>query len=170
MLWQWLFLSLFLLNMIFIWSLNKYSWCRLLGLTLIGLIPFITVFFEQPRFDLDYFWWRIAGIAAILLGWAIAGWAKLTFWQAGLWPFDLPKKVITSGPYQYVRHPLYLGLVFFIVGWWWLWAAVYSFYIGMFMLALIWINAYWEEKMIMEKKFGAEYRQYKKHTGMFWIK
>ena len=85
-------------------------------------------------------------------------------------PYALPKKVITTGPYHFVRHPLYLGLVFFIVGWWWVWSAVYSFYIGMFMLLLIWVNAFWEEKTIMEKQFGSEYKEYKKHAGMFWIK
>ena len=166
MLLQWIIVLLFALNLLSIWLtviINKCAWYRPIGLIIMSVMPLLTVFFGQPRFDLDYFWWRIVGVAAILLGVAIAGWAKLTLWK-------LSDKLVTSGPYQYVRHPLYLGLVFFIVGWWWLWAAVYSFYIGMFILMLIWINAYWEEKMVMEKRFGDEYKQYKKHTGMFWIK
>jgi protein-S-isoprenylcysteine O-methyltransferase Ste14 len=170
MLWQWLFLGLFLLNLMILWLLNRFAWVRLLGLMFMALIPFATVFFDQPRFDLDYYWWRVAGVIAILLGCGIIGWAKLTFWKAGMWPTDLPKKLVTSGPYQYVRHPLYLGLVFFIVGWWWVWSAVYSFYFGMGMLIMLWINAYWEEKKIMEPQFGDEYKGYKKDTGMFWIK
>ena len=60
--------------------------------------------------------------------------------------------------------------LFVFVGWWWVWAAVYSFYFGMFILALIWLQAYLEEKFILEKQFGDQYRGYKQQTGMFWIK
>ncbi|MDD5383143.1 MAG: isoprenylcysteine carboxylmethyltransferase family protein, partial [Candidatus Margulisbacteria bacterium] len=114
--------------------------------------------------------WRVAGLIFIALGVAIASWAKLEFFRAGMLPFDLPKRLVTSGPYRFVRHPQFLGYIFVIVGWWWVWAAVYSFYFGMFILALIWVQAYLEEKSIMSKTFGEEYRQYIKRTGMFWIK
>ena len=76
----------------------------------------------------------------------------------------------TDGPFAFVRHPVYLGLVFIFVGWWWAWAAVYAFYFGMFILALIWINAYLEEKIILMKAFGQKYSEYKQQTGMFWVK
>lgn len=65
---------------------------------------------------------------------------------------------------------MYLGLIFVWVGWWWVWAAVYSFYFGMFILALAWIQGYLEEKLVLEKKFGDKYREYRRQTGMFWVK
>ena len=159
--------------MVLIWLTvltKKFEWFRGLGVLIFTLIPFLTVFFEQPHFELDFFWWRIAGIAAIIVGVGIAGWARLEFKKFGMWAKDIPGKLIASGPYQYVRHPQYLGLVFIWVGWWWVWAAVYAFYFGMFILALTWIEAYLEEKFILEKLFGDQYREYKHHTGMFWIK
>lgn len=91
--------------------------------------------------------------------------------DAGIRNLDIvPDKFITSGPYQFVRHPLYLGMIFACVGWWWVFSAIYSFYFGMIILALIWIEAYLEEKYSLVKIFGEKYIEYRRHTGMFWIK
>jgi protein-S-isoprenylcysteine O-methyltransferase Ste14 len=60
--------------------------------------------------------------------------------------------------------------MFVLVGWWWVFAAVYSFYFGMLVLALLWLQGYFEEKLVLEKKYGSVYLAYKQQTGMFWIK
>lgn len=170
---QILLIGLFVVNMVLIWltvPTKKFEWYRATGVLIFAIIPFLSVFFEQPRFELDFFWWRIAGGIAVVLGFGIAGWARLELKRAGMWANDIPNKLITTGPYQYVRHPQYLGLVFIWVGWWWGWAAVYAFYFGVFILALTWIEAYLEEKFILERSFGDQFREYRKHAGMFWIK
>lgn len=162
---QLIFIVLFVLNMASIWStafLKKCEWYRMPGFMVFSIIPLLTVFFEQPHFELDHFWWRIAGVAALVLGLGIMIWSRFNF--------NLQQEVKTAGPYQYVRHPQYLGLVFIWVGWWWIWAMVYAFYFGMAFLVLTWIEAYLEEKLILEKQFGDKYREYKRHAGMFWIK
>jgi protein-S-isoprenylcysteine O-methyltransferase Ste14 len=164
--WQIVIVVLCALNLLSIWStvwLDRCRWYRPLGYLVMAILPFLSVFPNQPHFDLDYFWWKIAGGVAIVLGVLILGWALVEFSK---------KKgaLFTSGPYLYVRHPQYLGLVFILVGWWWLWAAVYGFYFGMIILALIWLQGYLEEKLILEKQFGQAYLDYKKLTGMFWIK
>lgn len=161
---QLVLIALFILNMILIWLTvltKKFEWYRIPGILIFSLVPFSTVFFAQPRFELDFFWWRIAGIAAIVVGFGIMGWARVVF---------SPQALVTSGPYQFIRHPQYLGLIFMWMGWWWIWVAVYAFYFGMFILALTWIQAYLEEKFILEKKFGDQYLEYRHQTGMFWIK
>ena len=152
------FVLIFALNMLL---LNQFKWYRWPGSFVFALLPFVTVFFSQPRFELDYFWWRIAGVIAITLGVALIVWAKRHFKEGTL---------ITSGPYQHLRHPIYLGLIFIFLGWWWIWAGVYSFYFGMFILGLIWIQGYLEEKFVLEKQFGKKFREYWSTTGMFWIK
>jgi len=170
---QWLFVGLFALNMLLCWITvltKKLKLYEYLAAVIFVVLPLITVLFEQPRFELDFFWWRIVGVVAILVGLALSLWARLTFIRAGVVFSVLPQKLVTSGPYKFVRHPQYLGLVFIWVGWWWVWAAVYAFYFGMFILALTWIEAYLEEKILFEKEFGGQYREYKRHTGMFWIK
>jgi protein-S-isoprenylcysteine O-methyltransferase Ste14 len=155
---------LFALNLLLGWLAHfkkNFSWYRLPGWAIMVVLPLITVLAEQPKFELDYDWWRVAGAAAILLGGALVAWAKRV--RAG-------QELVTAGPYAFVRHPIYLGLIFVFVGWWWIWAAVYSFYFGMFILAMLWLEAYLEEKLILEKQFGAKFHDYKRQTGMFWIK
>jgi protein-S-isoprenylcysteine O-methyltransferase Ste14 len=158
---QLIVIGFFALNMLLIWLFRRFGWYRVPGSFIFALLPLATVFFEQPRFELDFFWWEIAGAVAIVLGIGLLVWSKLASSSEGL---------AVSGPYQFVRHPMYLGLIFIDVGWWWAWAAVYSFYLGLIFLALVWFQAYLEEKLILEKAFGDQYREYRRHAGMFWVK
>ncbi|MBU1027382.1 MAG: hypothetical protein KKA31_06600, partial [Candidatus Margulisbacteria bacterium] len=135
-----------------------------------AVLPLVTVFFVQPRFELDFFWWKIAGAAAIVLGGAILSWSLISFGKKGLILTVHQQKILKTGPYLFVRHPQYLGLIFIWAGWWWVWSAVYSFYFGMFIVALTWLEAYLEEKLILEKQHQAQYHKYKTEAGMFWIK
>jgi protein-S-isoprenylcysteine O-methyltransferase Ste14 len=171
MLIQIIIVLLFALNLGLIWlgRFQKFlNWYRYPGGAFFVLLPLSGVFFSQPFFELDFFWWRIAGAAAIILGAALIVWALRV---AGLmFPAGEPSELKTDGPFALVRHPVYLGLVFIFVGWWWLWAAVYSFYFGMLVLALIWTNAYLEEKLVLDKAFGRQYAEYRSQTGMFWVK
>lgn len=164
---QIIFVLLFALNLFLIRLFAKY---RPVGSVALAVLPLFGVFFDQPRFELDYFWWRIAGVSAILLGLALIVWARRTLGANYYFPAEKPKELVTEGPYALFRQPIYLGLIFIFVGWWWVWAAVYTFYFGMFSLAMIWLEAWFEEKLVMEKTFGAKFFEYKRQTGMFWIK
>ena len=171
---QILFILLFAGNLLSTWAVNflkKCEWCRFPGYLLMLIIPLTTVFFAQPHFELDYFWWIVAGYIAMVAGLVIIIWAKLELQKGGAqWHDIYPQAMVTSGPYHFIRHPIYLGLIFILVGWWWVWAAVYAFYFGMFIVALVWIQGYLEEKLILEKKFGDRYREYRQQAGMFWVK
>ncbi len=170
MLIQILIVACFALNLLLFWLARSrgLGWYRYPASALFVLLPLIGVFFSQPLFELDFAWWRVAGGAAMVLGLMLVGWV----WRAAgpVLPLDEPKELKTDGPFSLVRHPAYLGLIFIFVGWWWAWAAVYSFYFGMIVLLLIWLNAYLEERSVLEKAFGAQYAEYKSQTGMFWIK
>jgi protein-S-isoprenylcysteine O-methyltransferase Ste14 len=132
------------------------------GMVVFAVLPFTTVYFAQPLFELDFFWWRITGAVVMIMGAILLIWSKFKF---------VPQEeMITTGPYQYIRHPQYLGLIFAFVGWWWVWQAVYSFYFGMFIVAMVWFEAFLEEKLILIKRFGDKFKEYRRKTGMFWIK
>jgi deazaflavin-dependent oxidoreductase (nitroreductase family) len=68
--------------------------------------------------------------------------------------------LVVRGPYRYVRHPLYSGVVLLLVGWWLL--LDYSFLLISTILLLLWFNyvvAPFEEKEL-RAIFGEEYEKY----------
>ncbi len=78
-----------------------------------------------------------------------------------------PDSVVTSGGFRYVRHPLYLASILTYLG-----LAVST--ASLFALALlagifVFHNhiATYEEKLL-DARFGAQYEQYKSHTGK-WV-
>lgn len=79
-------------------------------------------------------------------------------------------KLVTSGPFAFVRNPLYLGNIIIYTGlgimsWaWWPWlplAAVLWFLVQYFLIVK-------EEERFLEREFGAEYRQYRKQVPAFF--
>ena len=78
-----------------------------------------------------------------------------------------PRRVITSGVFKYIRHPMYLSAVLFYLGLVVSSLSIVSFL--MWILIFIFYNyiAGYEEKL-MEMKYGEEYISYKQITGK-WL-
>jgi protein-S-isoprenylcysteine O-methyltransferase Ste14 len=113
----------------------------------------------------------------------LLGWIAVPILSAGLWLFwyshytiggywsiqvQLKKahRLVTDGPYRYVRHPLY--------------TALFLGYLGTLLALQSWTLVAWlpvfvasyvlfarEEEKIMERGFGEAYRAYRRQTGMF---
>jgi len=80
---------------------------------------------------------------------------------------ERPHYVVNTGPFRYVRHPLYLAAMLGYIG-----AAISSFSLFSFALLIpivIFYNyiASYEEKLL-ESKFGEAYREYERKTGK-WL-
>jgi protein-S-isoprenylcysteine O-methyltransferase Ste14 len=77
------------------------------------------------------------------------------------------RAVLTTGAFQYVRHPLYLAILLFYLA---LVLITVSFLSLGLLLAIFafydYIAGY--EERIMEEKFGDTYRKYKRRTGK-WV-
>lgn len=76
-------------------------------------------------------------------------------------------KVVSSGAFRYVRHPLYLGCLLFYLG-----LAVSTtsiFSLAFFVVIFVFYNyiASYEERLL-DERFGEEYRKYKRRTGK-WV-
>jgi protein-S-isoprenylcysteine O-methyltransferase Ste14 len=109
---------------------------------------------------------QVSGLILTIAGYFLFIWSVISRGQyATSWSMPENQKLVTSGPYKYVRHPSYLG-----------------YFLMFFGLLLIWINlltlfplsaipgyssvASKEEKLLVQR-FGDEYLNYQKKTGRF---
>lgn len=76
-------------------------------------------------------------------------------------------KLIDSGPYRYVRHPLYtagmiqsIGLCLLMANW------LVAVFAGGFWVLIVFRTPMEEEKL--SEQFGDQYREYAKRVGRFW--
>lgn len=112
----------------------------------------------------------ILGLTFVLFGLFFRFWASDTFYKNKvkvLW-VSSQKKLLIEGPFKFTRNPLYIGIVSIALGV----VILFGSYTGL-LLAIIfffiwdlWLK-YFEEKDL-EKKFGKNYRKYKKNIPR-WI-
>lgn len=72
--------------------------------------------------------------------------------------------LVITGPYRYVRHPLYFGVVVLVLGWWLLLGYTFLLFSAIFLL--LWYNFVltpFEEKEL-KAVFGEQYEQYMKEV------
>jgi protein-S-isoprenylcysteine O-methyltransferase Ste14 len=141
---------------------------------MLGLVGFIAVlaYAIQPDW-LSWAAWRLplwlrwAGVGIALLGFALLQWAQNTLGKN--WS-DTPRMIreqslITSGPYQFIRHPIYSAFILILgstllisanglIGFAW---------IGMTVLEVA--SRIRFEESVMAEYFGDRYREYMKRTG-----
>lgn len=83
---------------------------------------------------------------------------------------DLPRQLVTEGPYRYIRHPFYTSYLVFWMGWaiavWSIWALVPV----VVMAALYTSAARYEEKLLGSSEMGPAYATYRQQAGLFWPK
>ena len=106
---------------------------------------------------------QIAGMVIGGIGAAIALWCVLTFAAIGKGtpaPFDPPRRLVSEGPYRFVRNPMYIGATLGLAG-----AAIFygslslSIYAASFLLVAHLFVIFYEEPTL-RKSFGAEYEVY----------
>jgi protein-S-isoprenylcysteine O-methyltransferase Ste14 len=107
--------------------------------------------------------WLIGGLTVLWCFWAF------TFKGRGTPdPTDPPKELVVTGPYRYVRNPIYVGVVFIFLGhflWFGYWALlIYP------ALAFLGVHFFvvWYEEPTLKRRFGASYEEYLKSVPR-WI-
>jgi protein-S-isoprenylcysteine O-methyltransferase Ste14 len=107
----------------------------------------------------------LIGAPLVLIGLGIAVWAR--FYLGGNWSrsvtFKQDHELIRSGPYRYVRHPIYTGILIAVAGT----ACAIGQWRGVvgFVLTLIafWYRSRLEERLLIEH-FGDSYRRYREQV------
>jgi len=108
-------------------------------------------------------WARGLGIAAMIAGGILAFACVATFVARGEGtpaPFDPPRKFVASGPYQFVRNPMYIGgfTVLFGFGLYEQSPAILLFTLPWLLLAHLFVIVY--EEPHLRATFGTEYEAY----------
>ncbi len=104
------------------------------------------------------------GIAVCVCGLAFAVWARLHLGRNWGQPMTLKEghELVTTGPYSYVRHPIYSGILLAMAG-----SALVTGVLPLAALVLIGtyfvVSARTEEK-IMGQQFPGQYPEYKRRT------
>jgi protein-S-isoprenylcysteine O-methyltransferase Ste14 len=146
------------------------------------LVPLATTFFTLLYYTVPHFpeamraslcppQWRptlvMVGLAFILIGPLISLWGIIHLGRS-FGVVVAVRKVVLTGPYRWVRHPMYLGWVFICAG-----VALANFSAAYFLLtgmhvALLLCRAGLEESQLREH--SAEYRENAKRTGFIFPK
>lgn len=139
-------------------------------------VAFVLLFYDWPRIALlqqrfvpAETWIAWAGILLTSLGAAVAIWARRTLgenWSARV-TLKEEHQLIRSGPYRFIRHPIYTGMFLATAGT----ALVVGEWRGVLAVALMLIahsgKALREEAMLT-KEFGDEYATYRQSTGFLF--
>jgi protein-S-isoprenylcysteine O-methyltransferase Ste14 len=114
---------------------------------------------------------QVAGMIITAAGGVVALWCAFSFALIGRGtpaPFAPPRRLVTRGPYRFVRNPMYIGVEIAFVGA----AAFYNSlpllgYTGLLCLASHFFVVCYEEPKL-RRTFGNEYEAYCARIGRWW--
>ncbi len=118
------------------------------------------------RFVPESLWLRWTGIALTVAGLALCAWARHhlgAYWSDKV-ALKVDHQLIRSGPYTFLRHPIYSGVLLGVVGT----ALAIGEWRGLVVLVVMAAN-YWvkagREESILSSKFGEAFTEYKRQAG-----
>ncbi len=125
------------------------------------------VAFMTILFPVVLFWF---GVIIFILGALIIIVAVLQL-NIHLSPFPSPlpdSKLIQTGVYKFIRHPIYSGLILGFCGYAIISDSGYKLLITFLLFLLFYFKTVYEERLLAEK--FSEYSEYKKRSGRFFPK
>ena len=161
-------------------SIIKANW-RLAILWRVIFIVFVILFVEFDRSSVVYglsfflkslFSFQIIGDILTVVGLIVAIWARVHLGSnwAGYVTYKENHELVTSGPYRFVRHPIYSGLILMSLGTILCYGCLaFIIFFGAVLISFTWRIK--REEKIMINLFGQKYIDYMKKTKTLipWI-
>jgi protein-S-isoprenylcysteine O-methyltransferase Ste14 len=120
-------------------------------------------FDDQIPFTLPE-WLRMPGLILIVSGAALVLWCLAAFSWEGRGtpaPFDAPRKIVVTGPYRYVRNPMYLAAMLIILGVGLMLRSPSAVGVAVFFISLAHLFVLAYEEPTLQAQFGESYSEYK---------
>lgn len=116
---------------------------------------------------------RWLGLIPLSLGAAIAISCFIHFVSSGRGtpaPFDAPRRLVVSGPYRYVRNPMYVGSGLFLAGCAILFSEFSAVLLWYALAISVGVNLFilLYEEPTLRRKFGGDYREYSRNVRR-WV-
>jgi len=108
----------------------------------------------------------IVGLIVCAIGVALAIWARV--YLGSNWGLPMSRKaepeLVTTGPYAFVRHPIYTGLLLAMIGS--ALAESYAWFIPLVVVGAYFLYSARAEERLMVETFPQQYPEYQQHTKM----
>jgi protein-S-isoprenylcysteine O-methyltransferase Ste14 len=175
--WCWLLLAAVWLVMRFtikkakqresLWEFTQHAALALLGFWLIFERFWKWPPFEQKLLPDTATIWN-AGLFLTVLGVAIAIWARLSLGRnwSGVVTLKDQHELVGTGPYRWIRHPIYTGLLLAAFGTAMIQGHLRGWLGFLILLAMFYYKARREEKFLRQE-FGPGFEEHARRTGMF---
>lgn len=114
--------------------------------------------------------YNLVGILALPVGMILVAWANYALLHVGRIglrarePMQTPSTLVVTGPYQYSRNPIYLGVLIMAMGLTVVWSSLIMVFATIAIYAILRYVFIKSEEIILEEKFGNEYRDFKKRV------
>ena len=137
---------------------------------IILLLLLIGFHYILPIFNFTYSPYKYLGTILIIFGCVVNLWTDMLIKKNNttVKPHLMPSTLITSSPFSFSRHPMYLGMMSILLG-----AAILAASLIAFLFPIIYVILMEKlfipvEETNLEKAFGDEYINYKKNVRK-WI-
>lgn len=139
---------------------------RIVHLSFVIIAFFITLFqFRHITFwnksISDNLTVQYTGVVILITSLLFAVWARVTLgrnWSGAIQKVE-GQRLVRSGPYKYIRNPIYTGIIFGFFGTFITFGTMASL-VGFIIILLIYIIKINNEQKFLMKEFGEEYRKY----------
>ena len=133
---------------------------------LLGFLALALPVFEQLTFDNPPVQYGL-GLPLLVLGLLGRVYPMMYLRKKGTTTaLDAVGKLVNTGPYAWVRHPQYTAGLVMLLGWFLAWGAWYALGVLPLLAGVVYVQAWVEEKHILEKMFGESYAAYRDRVGM----